>query len=270
MAAAGGGGRFRQLAAWYAGRELAEKPAGIDGSRTVKLEGDDRAEAGEKKLDPHRQTWRRTPNLSDVRNEQPTAFEYAAEDLLPLSAKDFSHVSLIDESPASSASFPLMAPLEALPRLPKHAPDWMRMARSLSTWLEQLIARGEIDEWEQVGVERAATAWKLAGISRRRMRSLATLLQRAHAAIRSPALGSAQTAVHDCAEVVYRSLPRDVKVHTSMEVISEVVHGLRAEADPWIAVVHGTSRVLGWTEYARAHAARALRCAIEAGEEKKS
>lgn len=249
---------------------VAQKRKGLDGSHTVELSGDERLDAGEKKVDPRRQTWNRTPSAEDIRREQPTVFQSPPEELIALTAKDFSQVRVNDDSPASSASFRMTPITQLLPPLPKDAPDWMRAARALSAWLELLIERKNIDEWERVGIERATVAWKLTGISRRRMRGVANLMRRAHAAIRNPELGAADTAVHDCAEVVYQSLPRDLRARTSMETVAEVVRDLRDEADAWIGVVHATSKLLGWTEYARAHAARALRCAIEAGESTES
>lgn len=199
--------------------------------------------------------------------EMPTVFHHPTETLLAMSAQEIDRMRISDnEPPVSSRILPkAKGPLGGAP-LPPNAPEWMRLARSLSVAMEALIAGGTVTEWDKIGVERAALAWSLVGTSRHRMYGVARLVRRAHAAIRATERDQMDQAVRDCAQIVYQALPKAMRRTTSLDAVTDMVWELRDEADPWLAVVDASSRLLGWTNHARAHAAHALRRAIEMAE----
>ena len=151
--------------------------------------------------------------------------------------------------------------------LPPAAEEWARAARALIDWLSERLARGEVDALEQAAIARTWTAFALGGISAPQVLCVAHVVSRAHTAIRETPRSEQQlqSAIQDCAGVLHAGLPRAVRERMPLERTVQIVHGLRQEADPWSAVVDGTSELLGWKDYARAHAASVIRAVIEKG-----
>ena len=201
------------------------------------------------------------------KSSMPTVFHDPDDDLIALSSRQFTSVSLEGEDTPSSRDVPRPSASVAGGPLPEGSPEWMRIARALSTALERMIAQGSIDDWERARIERTALAFGLVGVTKRRMRSLAHLLRRAHLAIRNTQRDVIETAYRDCAEVVYGAMPHELRRTTPFDTVATVVRELREQADPWLAVVDGTCKLLGWSDYARAHAAQALRIAIMEGDD---
>ena len=144
--------------------------------------------------------------------------------------------------------------------------EWARAARALVDWLSERLTRGEIDAIDQVTVARTWAAFALGGVTPPQVLRVAHLVSRAHGAIRhAPAGERPQAAFHRCAGVLHAGLPRAVRERMPLERTVEVVRALQAEEDPWSAVVEGTSELLGWKDYARAHAASLIRAVIEKG-----
>lgn len=152
--------------------------------------------------------------------------------------------------------------------LPPTAPEWMRAARALADWLERRIASGTIDPVDQATLARSWAAWSLAGASEAHVLRVAHLVGRAHTALREQPrqrLIDAQAALNACAGVLHGSLPSALKDRMPMERVLYVVRYLYDEADHWAAIVEGTAELLGWKDYARVHAAAAIRAVIEKG-----
>jgi hypothetical protein len=143
----------------------------------------------------------------------------------------------------------------------------MRAARTLIDWLDERVQRGTLGPLEEATIARTWTAFALGGSTVPQIRKVAHLVSRAHHAIRETPRGERelQTALMDCARVVHSGLPGPVKSRMPLERAVQVVRMLRGEPDPWAAVVAGTSELLGWTDYARAHAAAVIRTVIEQG-----
>lgn len=150
---------------------------------------------------------------------------------------------------------------------PPVAPDWVRAARTLAAWLNERVARGSLSPLEEAALSRTWAAFSLSGSTVPQILRVAHVISRAHSAIRATPRGESelQAAVHDCAGVLHAGLPTAVRERMPMERAIQVVRGLRTESDPWAAVVQGVSELLGWSDYARAHAAAAIRTAMERG-----
>lgn len=148
--------------------------------------------------------------------------------------------------------------------LPEDAPGWMKRARRLSVALERAIDGGQVDPVQLVALERAFAAYEMGGTNDKTIVTVSHLCERAHSAIRERFRDGAQRAYADCAEVLLTGLPRSVRRHVELDEVIEIVREMRVEADPWVAVVNATSKLLGWDGRARAHAAQAIRAAIDA------
>jgi hypothetical protein len=151
-----------------------------------------------------------------------------------------------------------------LHELPEDAPGWMKRARRLSVALEQVISGDHVDPVQLVALERAFAAYEMGGTNDKTIVTVSHLCERAHCAIRERFREGAQRAYADCAEVLFSGLPRTVRRHVELDEVVEIVKDMRSEADPWVAVVNATSKLLGWDGRARAHAAQAIRAAIDA------
>lgn len=148
--------------------------------------------------------------------------------------------------------------------LPPTAPEWMRAARSLSNWLEQCIARGAITPMEQVIVARTWAAFALGGATEPMILRVARLVRRAHVAIRElPRDDRLHIALRSAAAVLHNGLPSAVRERMPFERTVQVTQLLHDEIDSWAAIVEGTSELLGWKDYARVHAASAIRAVLE-------
>lgn len=151
--------------------------------------------------------------------------------------------------------------------LPPGAPEWMRAARALADALDTLVQTGSAGAVEQAAIARAWAAWSLGGVSESHILRVAHLVSRAHHAIREvdASSPSANTKCAAAAGVLHTALPSAIRGRTPFERVSFVVRELQKEADPWAAVVEGTSELLGWKHYARIHAASVIRAVVERG-----
>lgn len=149
--------------------------------------------------------------------------------------------------------------------LPPSAPEWMQAARALSQALEEMIARGQIDSVEQAAIARSWAAWSLGGVTSSHVLRVAHLVSRAHSAIQSVRVTGAvlEAAYRDCAGVLHAGLPTVIRNRMPFRRIDPIVRRLREVVDPWAAVVEATSELLGWSDYARFHAAAVIRAVIE-------
>jgi hypothetical protein len=152
---------------------------------------------------------------------------------------------------------------KAFSALPDDAPEWMRAARVLADSLEECIRSGNVDDLEQAAIERAWYAWTLGGATPRHVLKTAHLVRRAHEALQAHQQQMTERFVRDCAEVMHANLPAAVRQTLPFERVVWVAHLLRAQADPWVAVVEGTAELLGWKDYARVHASNVIRSVIQ-------
>lgn len=148
--------------------------------------------------------------------------------------------------------------------LPATAPEWVHAAHALASWLHERVARGSIDPTDQAAVARAWAAFCLGGVTESQIMRVAHVVQRAHKAIReTPRSKDQQGAFHAAAGVLHAALPTAIRQRMPLERAVFVVRRLYDEADAWAAIVEGTTELLGWTDYARLHAASAIRAALE-------
>jgi hypothetical protein len=150
---------------------------------------------------------------------------------------------------------------------PPTGADWVRAAQTMSAWLNERVQKGSALPLEQALIARTWVAFSLGGTTVPQILRVAHLVSRAHTAIRETPRGERelQAAVVDCARVLHAGLPSAIKARMPLERAVQVVRALRSEPDSWPAVVEGTSELLGWTDYARAHAAATIRTVIELG-----
>ncbi len=145
------------------------------------------------------------------------------------------------------------------------APEWLRAATSLAEWLDERIEKGSVEPHEQAAIARTWAAFCLGGATEPQILRVAHIVQRAHTAIRESPRGhqDLQAAFHAAAGVLHSGLPTVFKQRMPLERVVYVVRRLREEADSWTAIVQGTTELLGWTDYARVHAATAIRAVLE-------
>jgi hypothetical protein len=187
-----------------------------------------------------------------------TRFAPPTEALIELSAREEFPDS---REPGGPPSMPFAA--KAFSALPDDAPEWMRAARVLADSLEECIRSGNVDDLEQAAIERAWYAWTLGGATPRHVLKTAHLVRRAHEALQAHQQQMTERFVRDCAEVMHANLPAAVRQTLPFERVVWVAHLLRAQADPWVAVVEGTAELLGWKDYARVHASNVIRSVIQ-------
>lgn len=144
-------------------------------------------------------------------------------------------------------------------------PEWRRAASALADWLRVRLEQGSIEPVEQAAIARAWAAFCLGGVSEPQILRVAHIVQRAHSAIRESPRGhnDLQTAFQMAAGVLHAGLPTAIKQRMPIDRVVYVVRKLREEADAWTAIVQGTTELLGWTDYARVHAATAIRAVLE-------
>lgn len=150
---------------------------------------------------------------------------------------------------------------------PPVAPDWMRAARALVVWLDERLRDPNVAPLDEAVIARTWAAFSLCGASDPQVLRVAHVVRRAHSAIRDTPRteNELQKAVVDCARVLHGGLPSAIRDRMPLERSVQVVKRLRQEPDSWSAVVEGTSELLGWTDYARVHAATTIRGIIERG-----
>ena len=151
--------------------------------------------------------------------------------------------------------------------LPPPAAEWARAAQALVDWLSQRLSQGDVDALDQATISRTWAAFSLGGTTPPQLLRVAHVVSRAHSAIRETYRSEQQlgTAIQNCAGVLHAGLPRAIRERMPLERAVQVVRALQREPDPWTAVVEGTSELLGWKDYARAHAASVIRAVIEKG-----
>lgn len=154
--------------------------------------------------------------------------------------------------------------------LPVDAPGWMKRARRLSVALERAISGGEVEPAQLMALERAFAAYEMGGVPDETIELVAHLCERAYAAIRERFRDGAQKAYEDCAHVLYSGLPRTIRRNLDAADVAPIVREMRSNSDAWAAVVDATAKILGWDGRARAHAAQAIRAAIDASQERQS
>ncbi len=148
--------------------------------------------------------------------------------------------------------------------LPPGAPGWMQRARRMASALEAAIAVGEVPPLTEACIERAWAAWELNGASDRQIAKVAHLLSRAYGAIHEQPAGDLELRVTECSRIVHAGLPPALQRTTSYELTTHVVRSLVHETELWPAIVRGTGQLMGWDVPAKAHAAHAVRLALEA------
>ncbi len=156
-------------------------------------------------------------------------------------------------------------PLQAMDfggMLPATAPEWMSRAQRMVAGLQEALQRIDIDESTLACIDRAWAGWELDGSNERQIARVALLSEKAHEAVRAAAPERLDKTIQDCAELVRNGLPRHVRRNIAVSDVAIAVRRMRNEADPWVAVVDATSDLLGWSDAARAHGARAIRVAI--------
>jgi hypothetical protein len=166
---------------------------------------------------------------------------------------------------SETGKHPERAQQRVAPAVSEDAPEWVRAASSLAGWLEERIARGSVEPVEQAAIARAWAAFCLGGATEPQILRVAHMVQRAHTAIRESPRGQQdlQAAFHAAAGVLHAGLPTAIRARMPLERVVYVVRRLREEADGWTAIVQGTTELLGWTDYARVHAATAIRAVLE-------
>jgi hypothetical protein len=144
-------------------------------------------------------------------------------------------------------------------------PEWRRAATALADWLHARLEQGSIEPVEQAAIARAWAAFCLGGVTEPQILRVAHIVQRAHSAIRESPRGhnDLQAAFQAAAGVLHAGLPTAIKQRMPLDRVVYVVRKLREEADAWTAIVQGTTELLGWTDYARVHAATAIRAVLE-------
>jgi hypothetical protein len=144
-------------------------------------------------------------------------------------------------------------------------PEWRRAATALADWLHARLEQGSIEPVEQAAIARAWAAFCLGGVTEPQILRVAHIVQRAHSAIRESPRGQndLQAAFQAAAGVLHAGLPTAIKQRMPLDRVVYVVRKLREEADSWTAIVQGTTELLGWTDYARVHAATAIRAVLE-------
>ena len=147
------------------------------------------------------------------------------------------------------------------------APDWARAAQALSQELGRLLAQGSVTPSEQAAIARAWVAWALGGVPESHVLRVAHLVSRCHAAIRrlSQSGPELHASLRAAAGVLHSRMPTTLRERMPLGRVVFVVYQLREMTDPWAAVVEGTAELVGWKDYARAHAAAAIRMIMEGG-----
>lgn len=151
--------------------------------------------------------------------------------------------------------------------VPPPAPDWMRAAQTLVNQLTALLQAPEAISAEHQGaIARAWAAWSMGGVSEAQLLRVAHLVMRAHnalALVRARDADELHAAHIAAARVLQAGLPSALRACVPFERTLLVVRQVHATSDLWAAVVEGSSELLGWTHYAKIHAAAVIRAAVE-------
>lgn len=151
--------------------------------------------------------------------------------------------------------------------VPPPAPDWMRAAQTLVNQLNGLLQAPEaISPEQEAAIARTWAAWSMGGVSEAQLLRVAHLVMRAHSALAQvrPRDADELNAAHvAAARVLQAGLPSALRACVPFERTLLVVRQLHATSDLWAAVVEGSAELLGWTHYAKIHAAAVIRAAVE-------
>jgi len=147
--------------------------------------------------------------------------------------------------------------------LPASAPLWMRHAQRMIAGLQDALRQATIDPSTEASIERAWAGWELDGSNERQIARLALLIEQTHTALRHMPANKLERAVFDCAEVLRQGIPKHIRRRVPIEDVVQITRELRQEADAWVAVVNAATRLLGWQQMALAHAAHAIRLALQ-------
>jgi len=147
--------------------------------------------------------------------------------------------------------------------VPPPAPEWSRAARALIMALQDVVDRGNPTAQEQEAVARAWMAWTLAGRDEAQILRVAHLVSRTYEALRESQRTDPQATVEAAARVLHTGLPSRLRDTMPLQRVILVVQMLQQTANPWAAVVEGTSDLLGWKDYARSHAAAVIRSLLK-------
>lgn len=172
------------------------------------------------------------------------------------------------EPDAPSAAFAPLGPVSGFgvhgEPLAADAPEWMRLGRIVSSQIEACIATGQADLATRSAISRAWAAWQLGGYSAKQIATVARLVDAAHRTL----IGRPVTheALAASAAILRRGLPADMREYSTEERLIEVLLAVTSVANPHDARVMGASRLLGWSDAARAWASEAIAIAMgEAG-----
>lgn len=148
---------------------------------------------------------------------------------------------------------------------PPGTPDWLVAARTLGQELARMVERGEATPLQQAAVARAWAAWSLAETSQRQVLQTAHVLSRALDAMQASRRSARdpEEAIDEVASMIHQGLPRAIRERMPLSRAVMVARHLNNPRDTWHAVVQGTAELLGWSDYARVHAAAAVRQALE-------
>lgn len=148
--------------------------------------------------------------------------------------------------------------------LPPNAPQWMHHAQRMIAGLKEAFERGKIDPVTEACIERAWAGWELDGSTERQIARLALLIEQTHSALRAIPPHRLDRALYDCAEVLRQGMPKHARRKVPLDDVVLVTRELQKEADPWVAVVNATAKLLSWQKISVAHAAHAVRVALQA------
>jgi hypothetical protein len=183
-----------------------------------------------------------------------TAYAPPSQDLLELARVEVPDSGGPDSLRQTTVQLPPMAP---------NTPEWVRAARAMADAFEQCIERGEVDPLERAAIERAWFAWTMGGVTPRQVMRVMRLVSHAHRGLTETHRDRLHLAIEDAALLLYNGLPSVVRSTVPLDRVRRIVQGLTQQADAWIAVVEGTVELLGWKDFAQAHAASILRNVID-------
>lgn len=165
------------------------------------------------------------------------------------------------DAPDARVSAEIAAPGELRP-LPPDAPPWMVTARYLSGLLEAAIAHGEASPHLKAAAQRAVGAFRLSSHPPAQVARVVHLVVRAHDAIRSTSRGDLREVIRDCALVIQRSLPADLRARMSEQDVVAVVEAMQHEPDARRARGLAAARLLGWPDLPEAWLLDAIDAAL--------